>query len=187
MFLLERTGGGLADGGVHRTELIPVHTHTPEAAVCVDAALSAGERAGTLVHVHARFPIILQSEPGVTAALRGESQDFILFIKSLTCAIYFNRKDSSQGFDLEADFHVLAELRAAAQFTVQTLVQEAVELVSAVAAVVFTVTQQRLGHALPVPARVRRIVTFLLWFVCFCFFSGRKKNFLNFLTSRTFK
>lgn len=67
-------------------------------------------------------------------------------------------------FDLEADLQVLAQLRAATQFTVQTLVNEAVELVSAVAAVVFPVTQQRLVHALPVPTRVPRILTILLWF-----------------------
>lgn len=66
---MAHTGGRFADGGVGGTELISVHTHTLEAAVCVDAALRAGEGAGALVHVHAGLPVILQSEPGVTAAL----------------------------------------------------------------------------------------------------------------------
>lgn len=75
-------------------------------------------------------------------------------------------------FHLEANLHVLTELRAAAQFTVQTLVNEAVELVGAVAAVVLMVTQQRLVHTLPVPACVQRLVTSFL-----CFQAENTKHF----------
>lgn len=75
-------------------------------------------------------------------------------------------------FDLEADLHVLTELRAAAQFIVQTLVNEAVELICAVATVVLTVAQQILVQALPVPTRVRRVVAALFWII------GRKKKIL---------
>ena len=63
------TGGGLADGGVVGAELEALHTETVEAAVCVDAALGAGVAARALVHVHARLPVILQTEAGVTPAL----------------------------------------------------------------------------------------------------------------------
>ena len=53
---------------------------------------------------------------------------------------------------LEANLEVIAELRAAAQLAVETLVDEAVELVRAVAAVIVAVAQQRLVQALPVTA-----------------------------------
>lgn len=63
---------------------------------------------------------------------------------------------------LEAYFQVLAELRAAAQFAVQALVDEAVQLVGAVAAVVLAVAEQHLVDAIPVDAGVRGVVAFLL-------------------------
>ena len=63
---------------------------------------------------------------------------------------------------LEAYFQVLAELRAAAQFAVQTLVNEAVQLIRAVTTVVLMVTEQRLIHTVPVVAGVSSVVAFLL-------------------------
>lgn len=63
------TRGGLADGGVFRAELESLHTETVEAAVCVDAALSTGVGGCTLVYVHARLPIILQTEARVASTL----------------------------------------------------------------------------------------------------------------------
>lgn len=63
---------------------------------------------------------------------------------------------------LEAYFQVLAELGAAAHFTVQAFVNETVQLIGAVAAVVLTITEQRLVHAVTVAAGVRGVVAFLL-------------------------
>lgn len=65
---------------------------------------------------------------------------------------------------LEAYLEVLTELGAAAELAVQTLIDEAVELVSAVTAVIVPVTQQRLIDTVPVAASVHRVVTFLLCF-----------------------
>lgn len=53
---------------------------------------------------------------------------------------------------LESDLEVVAELRAAAHLAVETLVDEAVELVRAVAAVVVAVAQQGFVQALAVVA-----------------------------------
>lgn len=64
---------------------------------------------------------------------------------------------------LEADLEVVAQLGAAAQLAVQTLVDEAVEFVGAVAAVVVAIAQQRLVQALPIAAHVGRVVTSPLW------------------------
>lgn len=66
---------------------------------------------------------------------------------------------------LEAYFQVFTELRAAAHFTVQALVDEAVQLIRAVAAVVLMVTQQRLIDTVSIFARVGRVVAFFLWFM----------------------
>lgn len=60
--------------------------------------------------------------------------------------------------NLVADLEVVAELRAAAQLAVQALVDEAVQLVGAVAAVVVAVTQQGLVQAVAVEAREGRVV-----------------------------
>ena len=65
---------------------------------------------------------------------------------------------------LEADLQVLTELGAAAQLAVDALVDEAVELVGAVATVVVVVAQQRLVDAVPVAAHVGRVVALLLCF-----------------------
>ena len=59
---------------------------------------------------------------------------------------------------LEADLEVVAELGAAAQLAVQALVDEAVEFVRAVAAVVVAVAQQGLVQAFPVAAHERGLV-----------------------------
>lgn len=60
--------------------------------------------------------------------------------------------------NLVADLEVVAELRAAAQLAVEALVDEAVQLVGAVAAVVIAVTQQGLVQAVAVEAREGRVV-----------------------------
>lgn len=60
--------------------------------------------------------------------------------------------------NLVADLEVVAELRAAAQLAVEALVDEAVELVGAVAAVVVAVAQQRLVQAVAVAAHEGRVV-----------------------------
>lgn len=61
--------------------------------------------------------------------------------------------------NLETNLEVIAELRAAAQLAVETLVDEAVELIRAVAAVVIAITQQRFVQTLPVAARKGRLIT----------------------------
>lgn len=66
MFL---TGGGFAYGGVFGAELETLHAQTVEAAVRVDAALRAGVGGRALVYVHARLPVVLQTEAGVAPAL----------------------------------------------------------------------------------------------------------------------
>jgi len=66
------TGGGLADSGVGGAELKAVHTHTAEAAVCVDAVLCAGIRGGALIHIYTGLPIILQSKARMASALERE-------------------------------------------------------------------------------------------------------------------
>lgn len=53
---------------------------------------------------------------------------------------------------LEANLEVIAELRAATHLTVETLVDEAVELIGAVATVIVAVTQQGLVQTLAVTA-----------------------------------
>lgn len=63
---------------------------------------------------------------------------------------------------LEAYLQVFAELRAATQFAVQALVDEAVQLVRAVTTVVLVVTEQRLIHTVSIVAGVRSVVAFLL-------------------------
>lgn len=60
---------------------------------------------------------------------------------------------------LESDLEVVAELRAAAHLAVETLVDEAVELVRAVAAVVVAVAQQGFVQALAVAAHEGRLIT----------------------------
>lgn len=60
--------------------------------------------------------------------------------------------------NLVADLEVVAELRAAAQLAVQALVDEAVQLVGAVAAVVVAVAQQGLIQAVAVEAGEGRVV-----------------------------
>ncbi len=51
---------------------------------------------------------------------------------------------------LEANLEVIAELRAATQLAVKTLVDEAVEFIRAVTAVVVAVAQQSLIQTLPI-------------------------------------
>ena len=63
---------------------------------------------------------------------------------------------------LVADLEVLALLGAAAQLLVEALVDEAVELVGAVGAVVVVVAKQRLRDALPVLAHEEGVVAFAL-------------------------
>lgn len=63
---------------------------------------------------------------------------------------------------LEAYSEVLAELGAATQFAVQALVNEAAQLVGAVAAVVLVVTEQCLIDAVSIVAGKRCVVAFLL-------------------------
>lgn len=65
---------------------------------------------------------------------------------------------------LEANFKVFTELGAAAEFAVQALVDKAVQLVGAVAAVVFMVAEQRLINAVSTVAGVCGLVAFLLCF-----------------------
>lgn len=65
---------------------------------------------------------------------------------------------------LEAYFKVFTELGAAAQFAVQALVNKAVQLVGAIAAVVFMVAEQCLINAVSIVADVSSLVAFLLCF-----------------------
>lgn len=58
---------------------------------------------------------------------------------------------------------VLAELRAAAQFAVKTLIDETVELVRSVSTVIFMVTQERLIHTVAIGAGESCVVAFLFW------------------------
>lgn len=58
----------------------------------------------------------------------------------------------------EANLEVITELWAATQFAIETLVDEAVELVGAVATVVVPVTQQSLVQTFPVTTHESRIV-----------------------------
>lgn len=58
----------------------------------------------------------------------------------------------------EANLEVITELRAATQFAVETLVDEAVELVGAVATVIVPVAQQSLVQTLPVTTHESRII-----------------------------
>lgn len=130
-----------------------------EAAVRVDAALRAWVGGGALVYVDTRLPIVFKAEARVASALRrgGAGELFThLFQPS-------RKKTVSLVFVyLEAYFQVLAELRATAQFAVEAFVNEAVELIRAVAAVVLEVAQQRLVHAVAVVAGVRRVIAVVL-------------------------
>lgn len=63
---------------------------------------------------------------------------------------------------LKPYFQVFTELGAATQFAVQALVNEAVELIRAVATVVFMVAEQRLVHAVSIIADVRGVIALLL-------------------------
>lgn len=65
---------------------------------------------------------------------------------------------------LKAYFQVFTELGAAAQLAVQALVNETVELIGAIAAVIFMVTKQCLVDAVSIIADVRGVVAFLLCF-----------------------
>lgn len=82
-------------------------------------------------------------------------------------SFFFHSKPSADGTPgggyLEADLEVVAELRAAAHLAVETLVDEAVELIGAVATVVVAVAQQRLVQALAVAAHEGRLVASPLW------------------------
>lgn len=60
--------------------------------------------------------------------------------------------------NLVADLEVVAELRASAQLAVEALVDEAVQLVGAVAAVVVAVAQQSLVQTVAVAAHEGRVV-----------------------------
>lgn len=129
-----------------------------EAAVRVDAALRARVGGGALVYVDARLPVVFQAEAGVASALRGGGAGgFFTHLLPTSC-----NADSLLFVYLEAYFQVLAELRAAAQFAVQAFVNEAVQLIRAVAAVVLVVAEQRLVHAVAVAAGVRGVVAFVL-------------------------
>lgn len=60
---------------------------------------------------------------------------------------------------LEANLEVIAELRATTQLTVETLVDEAVEFIRAVTAVIIAVAQQSLIQTLPITAHEGRLIT----------------------------
>ena len=64
---------------------------------------------------------------------------------------------------LEANLEVIAELRAATHLTVETLVDEAVELIGAIATVIVAVTQQGLIQTLAVTAHEGWFITPPLW------------------------
>lgn len=76
--------------------------------------------------------------------------------------IYFTPRAPVRISYLEAYLQVLTELGAATQFAVQTLINKAVKLIGAIAAVVFVVTEQRLVDTVSVFAGIRRVITFLL-------------------------
>lgn len=75
----------------------------------------------------------------------------------MTC--FGSKAQTLQMCYLESDLEVVAELRAAAHLAVETLVDEAVELVRAVAAVVVVVAQQGFVQALAVVAHEGRLIT----------------------------
>lgn len=84
----------------------------------------------------------------------------------LRCCFFFHSKQNgwdSGGSYLEADLEVVAELRAAAQLAVETLVDEAVELIRTVATVIVAVAQQRLVQAIAIVAHEGRLVARPLW------------------------
>lgn len=60
---------------------------------------------------------------------------------------------------LETNLEVVTQLRAAAHLAVETLVDEAVELIRAVTTVVVVVTQQSLIQTLAVTAHKGRLIT----------------------------
>lgn len=74
--------------------------------------------------------------------------------------------NSNQNFTvftyLETYFKVFTELRAATEFAVQALVNKAVQLVGAVAAVVLMVTEQCLINTVSIVAGIRGVIAFLL-------------------------
>lgn len=64
------TRGGFAYGWVFGAKLVTLHTQTVEAAVRVDAALSARIGGGALVYVDARLPVVFKAEARMASALR---------------------------------------------------------------------------------------------------------------------
>lgn len=64
------TRQGFAGVGVPLQGLVAVHAQALVGAVGVDAALAAREGGGTLVHVHARLPVVLQEEAWPAFTLR---------------------------------------------------------------------------------------------------------------------
>lgn len=94
-----------------------------------------------------------------TEQVKQQSVQFFFFTHPLL-------KNSSPNFMLftylKPYFQVFTELGAATQFAVQALVNEAVELIRAVATVVFMVAEQRLVHAVSIIADVRGVVALLL-------------------------
>lgn len=133
--------------------MVALHAQTVEAAVRVDAALRARVGGGALVYVDAGLPVVFQAEARVASALQ-EGRAGKFFPRLLPEAP--ERRFSV--VYLKAYFQVLAELRAAAQFAVQAFVNEAVQLIGAIAAVVLAVAEQRLVHAVAVAAGVRGVV-----------------------------
>lgn len=59
---------------------------------------------------------------------------------------------------LEANLEVITELRAATQLAVETLVDEAVEFIGAIATVIIAVTQKSLVQTLAVVAHEGRVI-----------------------------
>lgn len=103
------------------------------------------------------FPSFFRRKPGWHRHCEEVAGGFFTHLLPTSC-----NADSLLFVYLEAYFQVLAELRAAAQFAVQAFVNEAVQLIRAVAAVVLVVAEQCLVHAVAVAAGVRGVVAFVL-------------------------
>lgn len=140
----------------------------------VDAALRAGIGRRALIYVHTRLPIIFQTEARVTSALRGDKTTEQ--VKQACTPRFFFRKALYQNSILftylETNFKVFTELGAATEFAVQALVNEAVQLIGAVATVVLMVTEQRLINAVSIVAGVRCVIAFL-----FCYTKERNEKY----------
>lgn len=112
------------------------------------------------------FPSSFRRKPGWHLHCEGAKPTQVK--RAFTPRVFVHRVPPGSGQNLlvfaylEAYFKVFTELGAAAQFAVQALVNKAVQLVGAIAAVVFMVAEQCLINAVSIVADVSSLVAFLL-------------------------